>query len=124
MNVMNKDTLERLAELKEMPETSAAIPDPIAAAAERTINLVKGIGTEARLELGRRRDELDNLAERMQVAERALIQYISEYAARNVENMQIAAEIKKHIESATMPFRNDPPATITQATNGETGGPK
>lgn len=113
------ETVDRLA-----PETSTAIPDPIKVQAERTINLVKGIGTNSRLEIARRRDELDNLAERMLVAERALIQYINEYAARNIENMEIANDIRKLIENATMPFRNDPPATITQATNGETGGPK
>jgi hypothetical protein len=88
-------------------------PDPITVANERTVNLVTGICNETLLEIGRRRDELDNLAARITTSRNALTDYIQKFSALCVDVMKSAGEMKTTIEEVTLPFKADPPATLT-----------
>jgi hypothetical protein len=89
-------------------------PDPVVAARQRAVDFVHNICTTAQLSIRERRDELDNLMERMSVAENALSNYIGEFANFSAQAMKISAEIKESIADAALPFKATPPATITQ----------
>lgn len=94
-------------------------PDPVESARKRAADFVTNISTNTKLELGRRRDELDTAMERITNSEKALHRYIGEFARFNYEALEHAKVVGKAIAELATPFKADPPATITQLKNGD-----
>lgn len=93
-------------------------PDPIDTARQRAQDLVHNIATNTLLDLGKRRDELDNCMARITTSEQALARYITEFARFNYEALELSQTIAADIAKVTEPFAGSPPATLTQGRNG------
>lgn len=75
--------------------------------------LVDGILRNTVAELTRRRDEIDTTIARIQDNGAALAHFIGQFAARNLEALELAGKVQKLIDEAMSPFPKTPPATIS-----------
>lgn len=98
--------------------------DPIEAARARAESFVTSIMNNTLVDLTARRDEIDNLMERIRVSSRALSAYIGEFARFNHEALVLSKQIKKSVAEATLPFAATPPATLTQSSAQSNGEPQ
>lgn len=75
--------------------------------------LVDGILRNTVAELTRRRDEIDTAIARIQSNGSALAHFITQFAARNYEALELAGKVQKLIDEAMSPFPKTPPSTIS-----------